>query len=147
MANINIDVNEGREPITINGDKDRVIYVNTSDFNILVRANKVRKTIRDRQSIEIEEPNADDIESISTYLDLMDKENQFYRKQVDYIFNENVSDIVFGNFEPTTQLKNGDTMINVFIEAIIPEIAKSIEKAQKKSEERISKYTAKYNKG
>ena len=32
MANISID--DGREAITINGDPERVIYIQTADFNI-----------------------------------------------------------------------------------------------------------------
>ena len=43
MKNINID--DGREAITINGDPNRTIYVQASDFNIKVRARQAQKNI------------------------------------------------------------------------------------------------------
>lgn len=49
MANISID--DGREAITINGDSDRVIYIQTADFNIYTRTVQARKEMSHRLGI------------------------------------------------------------------------------------------------
>jgi hypothetical protein len=146
MANINLNINEGRKGITINGDENRKIYINLSDSNILVRAKKAKQLINEKVKDIENIPTPQDDTNKETYLDKIDEINQFYRNQINYIFNYNVSDVVFGDFEPTTLCDNGESLAEVFLDQILPEVASSVTSAQKKSEKRIKTYTAKYDK-
>ena len=120
MKNINID--DGREAVTINGDPERVIYVQASDFNIQLRARQAR-------------------EKISTLLEEIDKK---VREQINHIFNYDVSQPVFGLCSPLMSLKNGKCYVEEFLEAITPVIEEIAKNAAKASEKRISKHTKRY---
>ncbi len=140
MKNINID--DGREAITINGDPERVIYIQANDMNIKVRARQAQKNIQKYlKKINTSKPK-NNIECIM-FLEKADRE---CRKQLNYIFNYDVSTPVFGACSPLMPLKNGKIYVEVFLEAILPEIEKIAEKAAQSSEKRIAKHTARYSK-
>lgn len=140
MKNISID--DGREAITINGDPERVIYIQTSDFNIQLRAVQARKNINALLS-ELDGINPTTDEEYADALDLADRK---IREQINFIFNYDVSAPVFGLCSPLMSLKSGKSYVEAFLDAIIPEIKKSAEKAAKASEKRIAKHTGKYDK-
>ena len=140
MKNISID--DGREAITINGDPERVIYIQTSDFNIQLRAVQAQKNIRILLS-ELDGINPTTDEEYAHALENADKK---IREQINYIFNYDVSTPVFGLCSPLMSLANGKIYVEAFLDAIIPEIKKSAEKAAKASEKRIAKHAGKYDK-
>ncbi len=140
MKNINID--DGREAITINGDPERVIYIQANDLNIKTRANQAQKNIQ-KYLEEIKASRPVFPEECITFLDNADKE---CRKQLNFIFNYDVSTPVFGACSPLMPLKNGKIYVEAFLEAILPEIEKIAKKAAKASEKRIAKHTARYEK-
>ncbi len=138
MKNINID--DGREAIMINGDPNRVIYVQASDFNIKLRARQAQKSIR-KYLKKIEKEKPENEEACMLFLDRADKE---CRKQLNYIFNYDVSNPVFGLCSPLMKLSNGKIYAEAFLEAIFPELEKIAEKAVQASEKRINKHAGKY---
>ncbi len=140
MKNINID--DGREAIMINGDPDRMIYVQASDFNIKVRAHKALKHLQE-YSEKIKKANPKTEEDCVAFLDNADKE---CRNQLNFIFNYDVSKPVFGVCSPLMRLKNGRIYAEAFLEAILPELEKIADKAAKASEKRINKHAGKYGK-
>lgn len=140
MKNINID--DGREAITINGDPERVIYIQPSDFNINLRNMQARQKISEL----LEELDNAKPETEEAFADLLDKIDTEVKAQVDHIFNYDVSAVVFGLCSPLMSLKSGKSYIEEFLEAIAPIIEETSKKAAKASEKRIAKHTGKYDK-
>ncbi len=140
MANISID--DGREAITINGDSDRVIYIQTADFNIYTRTVQARKEIHSLLDVLDKE----DCKTEEDYADLLEDIDKKVREQINYIFNYDVSQPVFGLCSPLMSLKNGKCYVEEFLDAITPVIEESSKKAAKASEKRIAKHTKRYSK-
>ena len=140
MKNINID--DGREAITINGDPNRTIYVQASDFNIKVRARQAQKNIADL----LEEINKVSPENEEAFTDVLEEIDKKVRDQINFIFNADVSEPIFGACSPLMSLKNGKSYVEAFLDAITPELEKIAKKAAEASEKRISKHTRKYAK-
>ena len=138
MKNINID--DGREAIMINGDSERVIYIHATDFNIKVRAQKAKTEIN-KMLTELDNAKPENDEAFADILEDIDKK---VREQINFIFNSDVSQPVFGACSPLMSLKNGMSYIEAFLEAILPELEKIAEKAAKASEKRINKHAGKY---
>lgn len=140
MKNINID--DGREAITINGDPNRTIYVQASDFNIKVRARQAQKNIGALLE-EIDKANPENEDAFTDVLEDIDKK---VREQINFIFNSDVSEPVFGACSPLMTLSNGKSYVEAFLDAIIPELERIAKKAAEASEKRIAKHTRKYTK-
>lgn len=140
MKNINID--DGREAITINGDPERVIYIQATDFNIHVRNAKARKNIQGIVA-SLDGANPENEEAFADLLDSVDKQ---IKEQINFIFNYDVSKAVFGPCSPLMEFKNGKSYVQEFLEAIAPVIESASKKAAKASEKRIAKHTARYEK-
>ena len=156
MKNINID--DGREAISINGDPERVIYIQASDFNIQLRARQAREKISglleeiDKKKPGNEAEFADFLEEIdkkkpgneAEFADFLEEIDKKVREQINHIFNYDVSQPVFGLCSPLMSLKNGKCYVEEFLEAITPVIEDIAKKAAKASEKRIAKHTKRY---
>lgn len=138
MKNINID--DGREAITINGDPNRIIYVQASDFNIKFRARQAQKNIHALLE-ELDKANPENEEAFADVLEDIDKK---VREQINFIFNSDVSQSVFGACSPLMSLKSGKSYVEAFLDAILPELEKIAKKAAQASEKRIAKHAGKY---
>ncbi len=139
MPNINID--DGRVPITINGDPERVIYIQPSDFNIQMRANQAEKNISELLST-FDNVNPENFKEYAALLEEVDRKT---REEINNIFNYDVSKPVFGACSPFMTLKSGKCYVEEFLDAIIPIIKEYAEKAAKASEKRIAKHTKRYD--
>lgn len=134
----NININDGRKKYTINGDENRAFYVNLTDSAIAVRAKYAMKQL---ENLALDE-NMDGVEMTA----FADEEA---RKQIDYIFDAEVSKAVFGNISPfaVVNRKTGEMFFESFLKAILPEVEKDqkeLMKSMEESEKRISKYTSHY---
>ena len=79
-----------------------------------------------------------DEKDISDFIKQLDIE---IKNGINYLFDdENTSRIVFGNQLVFTTV-GGETLVTRFINVFMPIIKKEIEKEQKKSQEKIKKYT------
>lgn len=138
--NLNLNLNDGREKIYINKElygEDRVIYVNLTDINILTRANKAKENIEKAfEKFEINENSA---------IEQIEQADKYIREQVNYIFDYDVSQAVFGNAFATASVGK-KFYIEAFLDAILPLIKERIEASTKEAEKRVSKYTDKYKK-
>lgn len=132
MGNINIET--GVKTFTINNDETKVIKFNPSDMGLLHR---IEESIK---AVEKESKKYEDMQMDGT---TEKKLSNFIYKQIDYIFNSNVSEVVFEGTSPLTTI-NGVPYYFKFIEAVKPIIEEEIIKEKKASEERIKKYTDKY---
>lgn len=143
----NLVIDDGLKEFTINGDPNRVIRFNPSDLNLLERFDQAEKTIDEEQKklqedIELKangEP-AENQEDIEESIEVIRKVNKLIKDQIDFIFDSDVSDVVFGNQSPMSTVKGKPLFERVF-DAIRPVLEKEITKEMKASEKRINKYT------
>lgn len=136
-----INFEEGYKEFSINGDPERVIKFNPTDFAIIERAQTARKEIAEA-SKSIKDEEDEDIEKTA---ELIKKVDSIIKEKVDYIFGYKISDIVFGLQSPLAT-KNGVTLVERFISGVMPIVQKEIEEEQKKSQAKVSKYTERYHK-
>lgn len=142
--NFDLNLDDGRKKIYINKEKygeDRVIYINPSDINIFTRFSKAEKEI----DKFLEEQQNKDLNENEDFLACLEEADKYVRKQIDYIFDYNVSDVVFGEIFTTAEV-NGQPYIKVFMESILPIIEKSMKTYSNKLEKNISKYMDRYKK-
>lgn len=127
MHSLNFD--DGYKEFMINDDPNRVIRFNPTDFSIVDRfhtaANEVDALIA---GLDMEK-------DVSAIMKLDEK----VKEQIDYIFNQPVSQIVFGNQSALTPVK-GRLLCERFLETVLPVIKENIKEEKKKSAERVGKY-------
>ena len=105
MSNINLNLAKHQEKIYVNKDlygEDKVIYIDTTDDGILLRArDSVRRMTAAMQLIRQAEADLSDRERkgedvTEERLDEREKTEKLIRDQIDYIFGYPVSEVVFG---------------------------------------------------
>lgn len=123
----------------INGDKNKVLCVNTTDTKIFKRLKETKPKI-DR-IIKDSEKLGDDM-TADENIELLDKLDDEVKSIIDYIFNTNASEVAFGNASCLSICENGLPLFQNFMEALIDEIEKDLKKANSN----ISKYTSQVRK-
>lgn len=118
---------EGFREYAINGDENRVIRVNPSDFGIVKRLTAAQEAMKE---VEIESTP----EGIAEF-------DRFARDQLDQVFGEGTAEIVFGKTN-CASMAGGKPIYQNFLEAFAPIIKADIEAEKKKSDENIKKYTS-----
>lgn len=122
-----------------NGNVRGQISFNPSDMNFYTRANDMVDNM-DKWTLDLEELNDSEL----TEKDIADKVKELdarVKEEINQLFDdENASAVVFGNQNVFNTL-NGVSFVERFLTAFMPIIKKEFEKEQKKSNERISKYT------
>lgn len=131
-----LSLNTGKTQFTINGDPNRVIEFNPGDPLLLKRIEQAVKKIEAAYKKYQTAKPTDLIKSISD-LDAL------IRKQIDFIFDSPVSDVVFGNAS-SFSTSDGIPYYERFINAALPFIEEACKTEKEKSEKRISEYTKKY---
>ena len=137
---------------SIDGDGNRLIYLDISDMNLIVRLEEVYQDLQ-KLAVDASEriasvPDAKDdgdltpISSMTTILKDIDKQ---MREKVDYIFASEVSDICVptGNmYDPV----NGEFRFEHLIDVLTSLYASNYTAEFKKMQDRVKKHTAKYTK-
>lgn len=122
-----------------NGNVRGQISFNPSDMNFYTRANDMVDNM-DKWTLDLEELNDSEL----TEKDIADKVKELdarVKEEINQLFDdENASAVVFGNQNVFNTL-NGVSFVERFLTAFMPIIQKEFEKEQKKSNERVSKYT------
>lgn len=149
MADLNLRIETGEKTFTINEDPNKVLKFNPGDYNIMSRfyeSKDILKKEMDALNAEtkINEDGTPDSESEGIAKSIK-KVDSIIREKIDYIFGYEVSDIVFGNVNPLSTV-GGIPYFERFFNAVIPFIEKELDSEAKKSEKKMSKYTAKYKK-
>ena len=121
-----------------NGDKE-VIYFNPNDPDLIFRmrdfGKKVTEKVKDIEDIELnDEGNPIDSAKIKAF----EKAQNILKVELDYAFGGDISSKVFKHCSPFAIIGDNYFVIQ-FIEAISPEIEKSIKKANSDAEKRMSK--------
>ena len=134
----NLVFNKGYKEYDINGDKDCVIRVYTSDWGIIGRIAELKERIVAKVHV------GDDFETAMNELNRVERE---VRAEVDTAFGSPVSDKAFGSVN-CLSFAGGQPIVLNFLEAILPEIRKDLEAETQQANERIAKYVdaaAKYD--
>ena len=144
--------NEGYKEISLNNDPNRIIRFNPSDMNLITRFNEARKAIEEGiNKIEADIPLNNDgtPDVVENELEEANKIiytfNDLVKEQINYIFADDVADVVFLKQSPISIVK-GRPLVEIFLEAAYDYIAKEMEKEAKKSNKRISDYQKAYKK-
>lgn len=142
MEKIKISTNRKEYQICDENDNELgVIKVDVTDFNFFARTKEteavVEKTLRELEELAAKEISNEDNLMEFTKLD------EKIKKQLNYMFDYDVSSVVFGN-QHCLSLGNGELFLERFMTAIVPVIKNDIAKEQRKSKQKISKYTKGY---
>lgn len=126
------------------------IEFNPTDFNILKRFDEARETIinaqKDFETDDVElKSDGTPTETSKDIIKAVDKLNDLICKQIDYIFDNDISKVVFGNKSPLALIK-GNLFFENFMNAVQPIIEREINNQMVETEKKTSKYTSKYNK-
>lgn len=125
MKSLNFD--SGVKEYEINGDPNRVLRINPSDFGIVERINKAK--------------NALDELHITPDIDGMVELDKVVRAQIDEIFGAGSADVIFGETN-SASFAGGQPVFLNFLDSIIPEIERVVGEERKKSAVKIQKYTS-----
>ena len=126
----NLSFNEGYKEFTINNNPNRVIRFNPTDVGLVERFEVASKALEGVAS-RISEDESD--------AEVIAKLNAEIKAQIDYIFNQPVSEIVFGAQSPMAPV-GGKLLFERFLEAVLPVIKENINKEKKESAERVGHY-------
>ena len=135
--------NTGIKEFDINGDKNKIIRIDTTDINLgqrIEKAQKELKKIAKKYEIVIKSGKLEE-----KPFEVMTEYDQLVREQIDYMFDSPVSEIAFGNTN-SLSVCGGNPLFENFLNAILPEIENDINEEQKNSAKRIEKYTSQVKK-
>lgn len=106
MKDLSFD--EGYKEFSINGDENRVIRFNPSDMAIIKRLeeakNKISESMAIKDDIELDNEGKP-INSLENYSKIINHIDNVIKEQINYIFDNNVADVVFGNQSPLANIK------------------------------------------
>ena len=135
-----IVVDRGLEQYTIEDKNGTVLgkfEMNPADVELVKRYEHV---------VEAVSHIADNVDESKDIVDIVKEMEEELDKQIDYLFNSNVSQSFFSITSPFTVLANGE----FFVENVLNAIGKLIEsetgKRFEKVQTKIGKYTSKYHK-
>ena len=141
MKSLKID--DGYKEFMINDDPDRVIRFNPADVAILTRirdsVDRIEQSLKDSEDDFAINPDGTPADKMEQAGDAVRKVTELVKEQINYIFNADVSEAVFGNQSPLS-LVGGVPLYERFLNVVIPEIEKAVKAERKLSEKRVSKY-------
>ena len=138
-----LSFDEGYKEFSINGDVNRVIRFNPSDLAIIKRLeeakNKISESMAIKDDIELDNEGKP-VDSLENYSKVISHIDNVIKEQINYIFDSDVANVVFGNQSPLANIK-GKPLYERFMESVMPEIKKAVEEEAKESRKRVEKYT------
>lgn len=138
-----LSFDEGYKEFSINGDVNRVIRFNPSDLAIIKRLeeakNKISESMAIKDDIELDNEGKP-VDSLENYSKVISHIDNVIKEQINYIFDSDVANVVFGNQSPLANIK-GKPLYERFMESVMPEIKKAVEEEAKESRKRVAKYT------
>ena len=128
----NLVFDDGYKEFTINNDPNRVIRFNPSDVAMVERFKKSQDALEALLQEFAEKEPEDEVEAL-------EKLDNAIKKEVDAIFNQPVSDVVFGNQSPMATV-NGVTLFEQLFDMVRPVIMDGVKEEKKLSQQRVNKY-------
>jgi hypothetical protein len=135
-----IVVDRGLEEYTIEDKNGTVLgkfEMNPADVELVKRYEHVAEAVSHI---------ADDVDESKDIVDIVKEMEEKLNKQIDYLFNSNVSQSFFSITSPFTVLSNGEFFVENVLNAIGSLIKVETGKRFEKVHTKIGKYTSKYHK-
>lgn len=133
----------------INGDNDKVIWLNTNDTNILKRLDTGYQDLFNlsKDVSELDGVDTDNEEYMKHLTSELDKLDKAMKDKLDYIFDEKISEIILGT-NSAYDVKDGKFMFEHIIETLGDLYATSFADEFAKLKKRVNenKHTTKYTK-
>lgn len=143
MQSISFD--DGYKTFAINNDENRVIRFNPSDPNQIKRyseaLNKIA-AVKEKIGTDIKltpDGNVKEANDLDAASKILDEADDIIRENINYIFNSDVYDVVFGGQSPFCMIK-GKFLLERFLSAVEPIITQSARETVRASEQRMNKY-------
>ena len=128
----NLVFDDGYKEFTINNDPARVIRFNPSDVAIVERFQKSQNAL----DVLVKEFVNTEPADMAAALERMDNA---IKKEIDTIFNQPVSDVVFGNQSPMSSV-GGVPLFERFFDAVLPVIMEGIKEEKKLRQKKVNRY-------
>lgn len=138
MQTIRLQTNRKEIAIERDGENVGSIWFDPTDFGLLSRLEEVQRRI-EAQNIDIQTGDASAMIEATRQLD------QTLRGEIDYVFGEGTSEVVFGNTF-TLGTHSGVSMLEQFLDGAARYIEAEMQKENKAAEKRQAKYSGKYKK-
>lgn len=139
-----INFDDGFKSYEINGDPQRIVRIDTADYGLIERLrnakNNINEEMKKYENIKIKSDGSADLDD-DTAADSLRDLGKFICGQFDYIFNSEVSGVLFGTASPLST-RGGVPLFERVFNAVLPIIETDIKSEQKKAEARIKKYEA-----
>ena len=153
MDNLNLDLSRTRKKrITIDGDENRVLELNTSDFGIITRLesiyselNTLGDTILEFVEAEAKADDTDDLSQIHRYSEKFKEVDGKMRKLLDDLFQSNVSDICCPvGTGSMYDMFDGEQRWEIILEQILNLYSDSIRAESEKTKNAVKSHTSRY---
>lgn len=150
---VKLAFDDGWRTVQLGDDPNRVIHINPTDAGFIRRfsalgdnASRISEKYGDIDLSRIEElkvldPDAPDFDKLKAAAENMDKLDHAIRELIDAAFGQPISSIVFGETWCISPV-HGEPLYKHFLEVIGNYIAGEVEKQNRQSAAKISKYTA-----
>lgn len=139
----NLQFDDGFKEFSLNGDENKVIRFNPSDFSILERIKQsyddIDNSMKVKEDIELN-LDGSPIDQLTQSVEVIKGINDSIKKAIDNIFDSKVSDMVFGNQSPMSMV-GGIPFYERFMNCVMPFIEKEVKRQQELSMKRVGKYT------
>lgn len=149
---IKLSFDDGYKSIEFNGDPNKVIRINPTDMSFVKRIAELEdnakaisekygdidlNSVNELKNISSDDP---DFEKMKKAAQTIDKIEKSIRELIDSVFAQPVCDVVFGDLNCLSPA-NGEPIYINFIRVVFEYINAEIDKQNKESEAKISKYT------
>lgn len=133
-------------PIEFDNGNKTAIYFNPNDPDLFIRIKNLEGIVLERiKAFDDVELSNDGMPTNTEEIEIFEKMQNILKEELDRAFGGEISGEVFKYCSPFA-IVGGEYFIIQFIEAIIPEIEKHIEKANTESQKRMAKHIGKYSK-
>lgn len=141
MGTISFD--DGYKTYAINGDENRVIRINTSDYALLDRLVEAYKRIESIEKPDAPAAAADSpVEKVAAAAKVINDIESQIRDAIDYIFNTDVCSAAFGAQSALSSI-GGVPLYERFLNALLPVVTSDIKSEMAAHKERVGRYTEK----
>lgn len=140
-----------KQRFTVDGDMNRIISLDTSDMNIIVRLEETYPKMWAKAKEAVERMAATDIKgsdssALSDLAKVLKSVDAQMREELDYVFDSGVSDICVPKGNMYDPIDDGGFRFEHVIEVLTTLYADSLSANFKKMRDKVNKRTAKYNK-
>ena len=120
-----------------------VIRINVTDFDFFNRTKEAEKQIMSIMN-RFKGLHGKNLETEEIFASISELDKEI-KEQLNYMFDYDVSSVVFGNTN-CLSIGDGQPFVTRFLQSIIPAIKRDIEKENRQSKQKMSKYTKRYHK-